>query len=156
MLIRYKSPEVSHRLNDRRPDLIARGGVSSPQERNADAKHYGSADLEFTPVLDFSQPLPDGDGKRIGITGGSGGGTKPFACALDARPIVSFPQGMVSTYAGGCPCENWCRLRVTGNVERMVFGAPPNRQAEPTTDQGDPNEGLSGATAALQNGWRSG
>ncbi|MFP6586760.1 MAG: acetylxylan esterase, partial [Pirellulaceae bacterium] len=67
------------------------------------------------------------DAKRIGITGGSGGGTQTILLgAIDSRPIVSFPQGMVSTaMQGGCTCENCSLLRVdTGNVELAGLFAP--------------------------------
>jgi len=61
------------------------------------------------------------------VTGSSGGGTQTLlACALDPRPAVSFPQGMVSTsMQGGCTCENACYLRLgTGNVEFAGLFAP--------------------------------
>ena len=61
------------------------------------------------------------------MTGGSGGGTQTILLgAIDPRPVVSFPQGMVSTaMQGGCTCENCCLLRVgTGNVELAGLFAP--------------------------------
>lgn len=77
--------------------------------------------------LDFLCSLPDVDPQRIGVTGGSGGGTQTILLgAVDERPIVAFPQGMVSTaMQGGCTCENCCLLRVgTGNVELAALFAP--------------------------------
>ena len=77
--------------------------------------------------LDFLCTLSDVDPERIGVTGGSGGGTQTILLgAIDERPIVAFPQGMVSTaMQGGCTCENCCLLRVgTGNVELAALFAP--------------------------------
>ncbi|MCH7729638.1 MAG: acetylxylan esterase, partial [Planctomycetes bacterium] len=78
-------------------------------------------------ALDFLCSLPDVDPKRVGVTGGSGGGTQTILLgAIDPRPVVTFPQGMVSTaMQGGCTCENCCLLRVgTGNVELTALFAP--------------------------------
>jgi len=78
-------------------------------------------------ALDFISSLPDVDPARIGITGGSGGGTQSFMlCAVDDRPLVSFPTVMVSTaMQGGCVCENAPLLRVgTGNIELAALHAP--------------------------------
>jgi len=77
--------------------------------------------------LDFLESLPEVDKSRIGVTGGSGGGTQTILlCAIDDRPIVAFPQGMVSTsMQGGCTCENTSLLRIgTGNVELAAVFAP--------------------------------
>ncbi|HEV3027447.1 MAG TPA: acetylxylan esterase, partial [Planctomycetota bacterium] len=78
-------------------------------------------------ALDFLSALPDVDPTRIGVTGSSGGGTQTLLLgALDPRPAVAFPQGMVSTsMQGGCTCENACGLRIgTGNVELAALFAP--------------------------------
>jgi dienelactone hydrolase len=78
-------------------------------------------------ALDFLCGLPDVDPGRIGVTGGSGGGTQTILlCAIDPRPVVAFPQGMVSTsMQGGCTCENCSLLRIgTGNVELAALFAP--------------------------------
>ena len=77
--------------------------------------------------LDFLAALPDVDATRIGVTGGSGGGTQTIMLdALDDRIAASFPNGMVSTgMQGGCVCENCCYLRIgTGNVELAALMAP--------------------------------
>ena len=71
--------------------------------------------------------LHDVDPSRIGMTGGSGGGTQTFIlCAIDPRPAVAFPAVMVSTaMQGGCNCENAPYLRIdTGNVEFAALFAP--------------------------------
>ncbi|MCH5372713.1 MAG: acetylxylan esterase, partial [Planctomycetes bacterium] len=78
-------------------------------------------------ALDFLCGLPDVDAARVGVTGGSGGGTQTILlCAIDPRPVVAFPQGMVSTsMQGGCTCENCSLLRIgTGNVELAALFAP--------------------------------
>lgn len=77
--------------------------------------------------LDFLLDLPNADSTRVGVTGGSGGGTQTILlCAIDDRPTVAFPNGMVSTsMQGGCTCENCTLLRVgTGNVELAALFAP--------------------------------
>ncbi|MEO8498952.1 MAG: acetylxylan esterase, partial [Planctomycetota bacterium] len=77
--------------------------------------------------LDFLESLPDVDGTRMAVTGGSGGGTQTILlCAIDPRPIAGFPNGMVSTsMQGGCTCENCTLLRIdTGNVELAALFAP--------------------------------
>jgi len=78
-------------------------------------------------ALDFLCSLPDVDANRIGITGGSGGGTQSFMlAAVDDRVLVSFPTVMVSTsMQGGCVCENAPLLRIgTGNIELAAIHAP--------------------------------
>ena len=121
--------EVSHRLNDRRAELESptQWGFFSAQAEMRMQSIMGVQTWNSIRALDFLESLPDVDVERIGITGGSGGGTQTILLgALDPRPIVSFPQGMVSTsMQGGCPCENCSLLRVdTGNVELTALFAP--------------------------------
>ena len=78
-------------------------------------------------ALDLLASLPEVDATRIGVTGGSGGGTQTFLlCAVDPRPAVSVPCVMVSTtMQGGCVCENAPHLRIgAGNVELAALAAP--------------------------------
>lgn len=78
-------------------------------------------------ALDFVLSLPDVDARRIGVTGGSGGGTQTFMlCAVDERPTVSVPAVMVSTaMQGGCTCENSTYLRIdAGNIDLAALAAP--------------------------------
>ena len=78
-------------------------------------------------AVDFLESLPDVDGKRIAVTGASGGGTQTFMlCALDQRPRVAFPAVMVSTdMQGGCVCENCCFLRPgINNITIAALFAP--------------------------------
>ena len=77
--------------------------------------------------LDFLEGLPEVDPDRLGVTGGSGGGTQTILLgAIDPRVVVGFPNGMVSTsMQGGCYCENCNYLRIgTGNVELAALFAP--------------------------------
>ena len=71
------------------------------------------------------------DGKRIAITGASGGATQAMlATALDDRITVSVPVVMVSSYYyGGCPCESGmplqsCGQPLTYNVEIAAMASP--------------------------------
>lgn len=123
------SMEVAHRLKLRRPDLEGKEkwGLFSAQADLRAQNVMGIQTWNAIRCLDFLEQLPDVDPKRIGVTGGSGGGTQTILlCAIDPRPIVAFPNGMVSTsMQGGCTCENCNLLRIgTGNVELAALFAP--------------------------------
>ncbi len=78
-------------------------------------------------ALDFLESLPDVDGKRLGCTGASGGGTQTFILgAVDDRLAALAPVCMVShTMQGGCTCENAPGLRVKySNMEIAAAAAP--------------------------------
>jgi dienelactone hydrolase len=82
-------------------------------------------------AIDYLTSLQFVDGKRIGITGASGGGSQSFlAAALDDRINVSVPVVMVSSYYyGGCPCESGMPLQSCGdpptyNVEIAAMASP--------------------------------
>ncbi len=121
--------ETSHRHADPRPE---------ENDRSRPCLYSIDADLNLQSVmgwqtwnairaLDFLASLPDVDAERLGVTGGSGGGTQTILVgAIDPRVKVSFPNGMVSTsMQGGCYCENCNYLRVdTGNVELAALLAP--------------------------------
>ena len=78
-------------------------------------------------AIDFLQSLPDVDGKRIGLTGCSGGGTQTFmVMGIEPRVTAAAPVCMISgIMQGGCECENAPLLRIeTNNIEIGALMAP--------------------------------
>jgi dienelactone hydrolase len=123
------SYQLAHRFAKQRPDFEGpeSWGFFSAQAELRLQSIFGLQAWNSIRALDFLASLPDVDPKRIGVTGGSGGGTQTIILgALDPRPIVSFPNGMVSSsMQGGCTCENASLLRIgTGNVELAALFAP--------------------------------
>ena len=123
------SYELAHRFAKQRPEFESREswGLFSTQAELRLQSIMGLQSWNSIRVLDFLSGLSDVDPQRIAVTGGSGGGTQTILlCAVDPRPLVAFPQGMVSTsMQGGCTCENCSLLRIgTGNVELCALFAP--------------------------------
>ena len=81
-------------------------------------------------ILDYLLSLKSADPTRVGVTGGSGGGTHTtLLTAVDKRITVAAPVVSLSSYFyGGCPCESGmpvhnCAGR-TDNVELAAMAAP--------------------------------
>ena len=81
-------------------------------------------------LLDYVSNLKHADMSRVGVTGGSGGGSHTmFLAALDDRVTVSVPTVMVSAnHSGGCPCESGRGIHLCGNgtnnAEIAAMAAP--------------------------------
>lgn len=123
------SYQLAHRFAKQRPDFEGKEnwGLFSAQAEMRLQSVMGIQTWNSIRCLDFLESLPDVDGSRMAVTGGSGGGTQTILlCAIDSRPIAAFPNGMVSTsMQGGCTCENCSLLRVgSGNVELAALFAP--------------------------------
>ena len=121
--------QLAHGFAKQRPDFEGQEswGLFSAQAELRLQSIMGIQTWNSIRCLDFLEQLPDVDGTRMAVTGGSGGGTQTILlCAIDPRPIAAFPNGMVSTsMQGGCTCENCTLLRVdTGNVELAALFAP--------------------------------
>ncbi len=121
--------QLAHRFADQRPEMEGKEswGLYSAQAELRLQSIMGIQTWNSVRCLDFLEELPDVDPKRLAVTGGSGGGTQTILlCAIDPRPVVAFPNGMVSTsMQGGCTCENCTLLRVgSGNVELAGLFAP--------------------------------
>lgn len=81
-------------------------------------------------ILDYVLSLKETDPNRVGISGGSGGGSHTvLMAAIDQRIKLSAPVVAVSSYFyGGCPCESGMPIHLCGggtdNVELAAMAAP--------------------------------
>ncbi len=81
-------------------------------------------------LLDYLLTFDYADSSRVGITGGSGGGSHTILMsAIDDRIDVSVPTVMMSAiHYGGCPCESGNPIHLCGegtnNVELAGIFAP--------------------------------
>ena len=81
-------------------------------------------------ILDYMLSLKETDPTRIGISGGSGGGSHTaLMAAIDDRITLSAPVVAISSYFyGGCPCESGMPIAQCGNgsdnVELAAMAAP--------------------------------
>lgn len=81
-------------------------------------------------ILDWMIQRKDVDAKRIGVNGGSGGGTQTvLLTVLDDRFTAANPVVSVSSwFDGGCPCESGMPIQLAGggtcNAELAAMFAP--------------------------------
>lgn len=81
-------------------------------------------------ILNYVASLPQVDPNRIGISGGSGGGSHSILMSvLDDRITLVAPVVSMSSYFfGGCPCESGLPVHMvcggTNNVELAAVAAP--------------------------------
>jgi len=102
-------------------------GLTSVEAQGFGVNHLGLQSWNSIRLVDHLVSRSDVDPSRIGVTGGSGGGTQSFMlAALDERIRVAFPAVMVGTeMQGGCVCENAPHLRVgTSNIGICALVAP--------------------------------
>lgn len=68
-------------------------------------------------ILDYLLTLKESDSSRVGITGGSGGGSMTMMMsAIDDRISLSIPVVMLAShFNGGCPCESGMPTHLCGN-----------------------------------------
>ncbi|WP_235012346.1 acetylxylan esterase [Pedobacter africanus] len=81
-------------------------------------------------ILDYVLSLRETDPDRVGISGGSGGGSHTvLLAAMDDRIKLSIPVvSLSSSFYGGCPCESGMPIHLcagsTNNVELAAMAAP--------------------------------
>ncbi|WP_316818077.1 acetylxylan esterase [Pedobacter nyackensis] len=81
-------------------------------------------------ILDYVLSLKETDKGRVGISGGSGGGSHTvLMAAMDNRIKLSVPVvSLSSSFYGGCPCESGMPVHLcaggTNNVELAAMTAP--------------------------------
>lgn len=100
-------------------DLFAWGEslLQFPEETHRNSIASTVQVLSGIRLLDYLATTKNADVSRVGVTGGSGGGSHTmFLAALDDRITVSAPVVMVSShFSGGCPCESGRGIHLCGN-----------------------------------------
>jgi hypothetical protein len=100
-------------------DLFAWGEslLQFPEETHRNSIASTVQVLSGIRLLDYLATIKNADVSRVGVTGGSGGGSHTmFLSALDDRITVSAPVVMVSShFSGGCPCESGRGIHLCGN-----------------------------------------
>lgn len=100
-------------------DLFAWGEslLQFPEETHRNSIASTVQVLSGIRLLDYLATIKNADVSRVGVTGGSGGGSHTmFLAALDDRITVSAPVVMVSShFSGGCPCESGRGIHLCGN-----------------------------------------
>ncbi|MCD0466951.1 acetylxylan esterase [Flavobacterium sp. ENC] len=100
-------------------DLFAWGEslLQFPEETHRNSIASTVQVLSGIRLLDYLATVKNADMSRVGVTGGSGGGSHTmFLAALDDRITVSAPVVMVSShFSGGCPCESGRGIHLCGN-----------------------------------------
>ena len=114
-------------------DLYGWGQSEAEYGKNAhqtDRAHVIQA-LNAEVLLDYMwNNRKDVDKKRIGVNGGSGGGTHTILLTvLDDRIAAAAPTvNLASHFDGGCPCESGKPIQLSGggtcNAELLAFFAP--------------------------------
>ena len=110
------------------------GWGQSADEVGAEAHHTSEAHVmqiyNGLRILDLMLTHKDTDPQRVGVNGGSGGGTQTVLLSvLDDRFTVSCPVvSMSSWFDGGCPCESGMPIQLSGggtcNAELAATFAP--------------------------------
>ena len=100
-------------------DLFAWGEslLQFPEETHRNSIASTVQVLSGIRLLDYLATIKNADVSRVGVTGGSGGGSHTmFLATLDDRITVSSPVVMVSShFSGGCPCESGRGIHLCGN-----------------------------------------
>lgn len=121
------------------------GWGESADEVGAEAHHTAEAHviqiMNGVKILDFMYERKDVDKTRIGVNGGSGGGTQTVLLSvIDPRYTASNPVvSMSSWFDGGCACESGKPIQLsaggTCNAELAAMFAP--RPMRVVSDGGD-------------------
>ena len=115
-------------------EIFLKGWGESADEVGAEAHHTSEAHVmqayNGLRILNLLLSNKDIDQERVGVNGGSGGGTQTVLLSvLDKRFTASCPVvSMSSWFDGGCPCESGMPIHLSGggtcNAELAAMFAP--------------------------------